>query len=71
MGSAAAPTLDGAPIGEPAGDGAALADVERRHVLRVLETTDGNRQATAKILGISRRTLLRMLQRWGVVAPKQ
>jgi len=54
----------------PEGDGAALADVERQHVLRVLDAMGGNRQAAAKVLGISRRTLLRMLQRWGMVPPK-
>jgi DNA-binding NtrC family response regulator len=42
-----------------------LADVERQHVLHALASTGGNREAAARVLRISRRTLTRMLQRWG------
>jgi DNA-binding NtrC family response regulator len=43
-----------------------LEEVERRHVMRVLEATGGSREEASRILGISRRTLTRMVQRWGL-----
>jgi len=43
-----------------------LEEVERRHVLRVLEACHGNRTDAAKILGLDRKTLYRKLLRWGV-----
>ncbi len=58
----AAPVATGVP--------APLAELERQHVLQALDYTKGNRQAAARILGISRRTLARMLQRWGMTPPR-
>ena len=43
-----------------------LEEIERRHVLRVLEACDGNRTDAAKILDLDRKTLYRKLLRWGV-----
>jgi two-component system, NtrC family, response regulator AtoC len=43
-----------------------LEEVERRHVLRVLDACNGNRTDAAKILGLDRKTLYRKLLRWGV-----
>ena len=43
-----------------------LEEIERRHVLRVLEACDGNRTDAAKVLGLDRKTLYRKLLRWGV-----
>ncbi len=43
-----------------------LEEVERRHVLRVLAASDGNRTDAAKMLDLDRKTLYRKLLRWGV-----
>jgi DNA-binding NtrC family response regulator len=43
-----------------------LEEVERRHVVRVLEACNGNRTDAAKVLGLDRKTLYRKLLRWGV-----
>jgi DNA-binding NtrC family response regulator len=50
----------------PTSDGklVTLAELERRHVAWVLERVDGNKSAAARILGIERKTLYRMLERW-------
>jgi DNA-binding NtrC family response regulator len=41
-----------------------LAELERRHILRVLESSGGNMTAAAKRLGVDRGTLHRKLQQW-------
>jgi Nif-specific regulatory protein len=41
-----------------------LEEVERRHVLQVLDSVDGNQTLAAKMLGIGRNTLARKLKRW-------
>jgi len=46
-------------------DGATLAEVERRYVLRVLEKMGGHQIKTSKVLGIDRRTLYRRLRQYG------
>ncbi|HUT23288.1 MAG TPA: sigma-54 dependent transcriptional regulator [Sumerlaeia bacterium] len=47
-------------------EGMSLADLERNHILRTLEGMEGNRTRTARVLGISRRTLQRKLKELGV-----
>ncbi len=49
---------------EPVGEGRMLEEVERRHILRILEETQGNHMRAAEILGIDRRTLYRKLERY-------
>ena len=39
-----------------------LAEVERRHILRVLESQDGNKVRSAKLLGINVKTLYNKLK---------
>jgi two-component system response regulator HydG len=43
-----------------------LEEIERRHILRVLEAHDGNKLAASASLGIDRKTLYRKLLRYGV-----
>jgi two-component system response regulator HydG len=44
--------------------GRPLADIERFHIERTLELTNGNREEAARILGIGERTLYRVIQEW-------
>ncbi len=41
-----------------------LAEVEKHHILRVLESNAGNKSRAARRLGVSRKTLERKLKRW-------
>ncbi|MBV9957515.1 MAG: sigma-54-dependent Fis family transcriptional regulator [Acidobacteria bacterium] len=44
----------------------ALDELERRYLKHVLETVGGNRTRAAEVLGIDRRTLYRMAERFGI-----
>ena len=44
-----------------------LEEMERRYILHVLKSVDGNRTLAARILRIARRTLYRKLESYGVV----
>jgi two-component system response regulator HydG len=46
-----------------------LDELERRYVARVLDGMNGNKAAAARVLGIERKTLYRMLERWGEHTP--
>lgn len=50
-------------------DAESLADVERRHVQRVLLKTNGNKSAAARILEVSRPTLNRMIKDYELYLP--
>lgn len=41
-----------------------LSEVEKRHILGILEQQGGNKSAAAKILGVSRKTLERKVRAW-------
>jgi transcriptional regulator with PAS, ATPase and Fis domain len=43
-----------------------LNEIQRRYLLYVLEATGGNRSRAAEIIGISRRTIYRMAERFGI-----
>lgn len=47
-----------------AGGSPRLEDVEKRHILAILEQEGGNKTAAAKILGVSRKTLERKVRVW-------
>ncbi len=50
--------------GDDGEDLLSLAEVEGRHIFRVLARTGGNKQAAARVLGIDRTTLQRKLERY-------
>ena len=45
-----------------------LSEIERAHILEVLEQTGGDRTLTATLLGIGRTTLYRKLKEYGLTA---
>jgi DNA-binding NtrC family response regulator len=54
----------GAAVGATEAAPKTLDELEREHILRVLKTSDGNRERAAAILGISSRTLYRKIREY-------
>jgi DNA-binding NtrC family response regulator len=59
--------VESAPRGAAGGE--LLADVEKRHILAVLEASGGNKTDAARRLGVSRKTLERKCALWGLRNP--
>jgi len=55
-----------APQDQPFSDLPTLDELERRYFLHVLDAAKGNRTRAAEILGVDRRTLYRMAERFGI-----
>jgi DNA-binding NtrC family response regulator len=55
-----------APQNQPFSDLPTLDDLERRYLVHVLDAANGNRTRAAEILGVDRRTLYRMAERFGI-----
>src|SRR5262249_48299358 len=60
----AAPSAMPGPAATAEADPRSLDEVERRHVMRVLREMNGNKVQSAKALGISRRALYRLIDRY-------
>lgn len=58
------PGVSGKP--DTANDSRKLDDLQRAHILAVLEQEQGNKARTARVLGIHRRKLYRLLDRYGI-----
>jgi DNA-binding NtrC family response regulator len=61
------PSANGLPH-PSAGEEATLASIERAQILRVLERERGNKARTARALGVNRRSLYRLLERYGIAS---
>lgn len=54
----------------PSDPSLSLGEVERRHIVHVLDAADGRVDTAARILGISRSSLYNRLREYGIVLPK-
>jgi two-component system, NtrC family, response regulator HydG len=59
------PLPSAAPASTDANEGS-LSLLEKEHIIRVMESVNGNKVSAAKILGLDRRALYRRLERYGI-----
>jgi DNA-binding NtrC family response regulator len=52
------------------GDARHLREVQRRHIISVLQQENGNKVHAAKVLGISRRALYRLIDKFQLERPR-
>jgi DNA-binding NtrC family response regulator len=52
-------------------ESATLSDIEREHIVRILEAKKGNKKEAAKALGISRSRLYNLLKKYNVATPSE
>lgn len=62
----ASPSVPCPPIGERVAGVESLDELERAQIISALAATGGSRKLTSERLGISRRTLLRKMKKWGL-----
>ncbi len=60
------PEPEGRSVQAPAGLDETLEAVEKRHILAVLAAAEGNKSEASRRLGISRKTMDRKCQAWGI-----
>jgi DNA-binding NtrC family response regulator len=61
-----ASTNGSGPLGAAIADTDQLTEVQRSHVLEILQRERGNKARTARALGINRRSLYRLLEKYGI-----
>ena len=69
-GASAGDPVAGSAVGQP-DEGDSLRLVERDHLVRTLERVHGNKSRAAQLLGVSRWTLYRLMERHGLTPPIQ
>lgn len=51
-------------------EGMTMAEVEKTHILKTLDSCNGNKRRTSRILNIAPETLYNKLKKWGVYTPQ-
>jgi DNA-binding NtrC family response regulator len=68
-GASDAARAEGSEGSEGSDDFLSLPELERKHILRAMELSQGNKSHAARLLGIHRKTLYRKLEEQGMIDP--